>query len=118
MKIGKGGIVPPMILYSVEKTGYDSSGNTVSDNGKKEIDLGTIYIKGLTPVRNISTASNVLSKPTSIFVYSFNGKLLYSGPELNTAVLRKKGILSSFPVVIRYKYSHSNSRERLYYFIK
>jgi hypothetical protein len=104
MKIGKGGIVPPHILYSVKKTGYDSLGNMISVDGKSDIDLGTIYITGITPIKINSTAKNILSKPISILVYSLNGKLLYSGPEMNFVLLDKKGLISSHPVIIRYKY--------------
>ena len=121
MKIGKGGILPPLIsspliLYTVHKTEYDTLMNMAPDNGNSKIDLGTIYIFNRNaPVKNISIIKNELSKPkpSSVFIYSLNGKLLYSGPEVNIALLRNKDRLSSRPVVIKYKYSYSNPKERL-----
>ena len=73
-----------------------------------------------TPINNISITKSDLSKLklSSVFIYSLNGKLLYSGPEVNIAPLQNKGLLSSRPVVIRYKYPYSNSREKLFNLFK
>lgn len=78
-----------IVGYIAYKDGYTPAIGQKTANGKT-LDLGTIGLSQNTPVRRTLTpAAPVRTNPTSMNVYSLNGRLVYSGPAMRADLLLK-----------------------------
>lgn len=104
------------IVCNITHEGYIAK----QDVKEANIDEGTAKIGDIkiskidNPIKYTLESQTFKERANSISIFAVNGKLLYSGREININRLKDNGVIFSQPIIVRYNFKNTDSREKLF----